>query len=268
MHITSPRLLISWFLTAPFLLFFFAILLCMHPLLVASRAFGLGVFQRALSLLNVLIILALRLAGTKFQVEIQGQIPQSGPLIIVSNHQSMFDIPLFLWYLRRLRPVFVAKKELGRWIPSISFSLRNMGSILIDRKNPSHAVPMIRELGARAEREHFAVCIFPEGTRARDGVIKKFKVSGFTSLLETMPSAKILPVAVENSWILVKNQLLPIPFGITVRFTVFPAIIPHGETPADLLGSVESLIGSAIRQEITPLGLGADKGQATSPAKT
>jgi 1-acyl-sn-glycerol-3-phosphate acyltransferase len=53
--------------------------------------------------------------------------------IVVSNHQSLLDIPILMHYFepdRRL--LFVAKKELGNGIPLISSVLRVGGHALID----------------------------------------------------------------------------------------------------------------------------------------
>ena len=49
----------------------------------------------------------------------------------------MYDISPIMWYLRKHHVKFVAKKELGKGIPSVSYNLRHGGSILIDRKKPT-----------------------------------------------------------------------------------------------------------------------------------
>ena len=78
--------------------------------------------------------------------------PESGPLIIVTNHQSMYDIPPLIWYLRKYHPKFVSKKELGKGIPSVSFNLRHGGSALIDRKDRRQARAELERLGAYIEK--------------------------------------------------------------------------------------------------------------------
>ena len=62
------------------------------------------------------------------------------PYIIVCNHQSLYDIPPLIWYLRQIHPKFISKKELGRGIPSVSFNLRHGGSLLIDRAKAKDAL--------------------------------------------------------------------------------------------------------------------------------
>ena len=62
------------------------------------------------------------------------------PLIIVANHQSTYDIPPIIWYLKKFHPKFISKKQLGRGIPGVSYNLRNGGSVLIDRSRPKESI--------------------------------------------------------------------------------------------------------------------------------
>ena len=127
--------------------------------------------------LNYTIKQSLRLLGTTYSLSGDlDNIPES-PIIVVSNHQSMFDIPVISSTLRALNLRYVAKKELSKWIPSISFNLRYNKSALIDRGNSSQALEEITRLAQDMERYNFSSVIFPEGTRSRDGQLKKFKTS-------------------------------------------------------------------------------------------
>ena len=64
---------------------------------------------------------------------------------MVSNHQSMFDIVVIGGVLFTNYPKYVAKKELGRWLPSISLNLRRGGNALIDRKDRIGSLRAITE---------------------------------------------------------------------------------------------------------------------------
>jgi len=219
--------MISWPTSVVFLICFFSTLGGFHPLLWwnfhRSRVAG----RKVLEAMNATILALLQYcSGTTFEIIFDDDLPNDTPLLIVSNHQSMFDIPLFIWHLRSLTPQFVAKKELGSWIPSISLSLRKMGSALIDRNDRSRTINELREFGARMEREKGCVVLFPEGTRARDGKVKPFRSAGFYALMESMPSAKLVPVSIRNSYLLLKNGLLPVPYGVKVTFHVGPALPP------------------------------------------
>jgi 1-acyl-sn-glycerol-3-phosphate acyltransferase len=175
--------------------------------------------------MNRLIILNLQcFAGMKLKVTVEASFPDNIPIILIANHQSMYDIPIIMWYLRKLEPKFISKKELGKWIPSISFSLRNMGSLLIDRKDRSSSLKAIEIFGRDAADRAHTICLFPEGTRARDGIIKDFKGGGFALLRKTAPEALVIPIAIKGSWKLLKYNLLPIPYGVHVHMHVFPSL--------------------------------------------
>ncbi len=121
--------------------------------------------------------------------------------IVVSNHQSLLDIPILMHYFesdRRL--LFVAKKELGNGVPLISSVLKVGGHALIDRgSNPTRSM---RGLGAFARRcgdIGFWPSIFPEGTRSKDGGLGKFHSAGLRRIMDTAP-APFLVVAIDGGW--------------------------------------------------------------------
>ncbi len=77
---------------------------------------------------NWTLLRCLNVLGTTFHVDINTSIPNNVPIIIVSNHQSMWDISPLSWYLRKYHPKFISKVELGKGIPSVSYNLRHGGS--------------------------------------------------------------------------------------------------------------------------------------------
>ncbi len=183
---------------------------------------------------NFLIIQSLRISGAQFTISNSQNYPLNRPLLIISNHQSMFDIPLIGWALRKHNPKFVAKKELAKHVPFVSMNLRNGAGILIDRSNPSQSIRAIEEYGNVIAKNNYAIALFPEGTRARDGVIKNFKTSGFKTLIKSMPNCLIVPLAIINSWELVKHKMFPVPFGIKVSLKFLPAQEPSDDLVTQL----------------------------------
>ena len=141
----------------------------------------------------------------------------------------------------------MAKKELARGIPSISFNLRHGGNTLIDRGNRDQAIAAIEEIGRRAQARGVSVVIYPEGTRARDGEMGAFKPAGTLALLAAAPALAVVPVAIDGSWELLRYGLRPIPFGTRVRVRV-GAPIPRasGEDREALLARVEAEIRQTI----------------------
>ncbi len=174
--------------------------------------------------LNKALVASLRLLGTKICFEHESKLDPSKEYIIVSNHQSMLDMPLLVCVLGYLRPRYVAKKELSRGKPGISIRLRNDGSALIDRKDARQALPEIKKLGKRMKESGYSAILFPEGTRSRTGAIKEFRPAGFTTLAKAVPEAEIVPVTIEGSWPINAYKLGPIPLGLRIVVRVSPSI--------------------------------------------
>lgn len=248
----APARLLSWIATPVFLFCFGLILIVVHPLLVLGGKLGYRYFKPGQDLLSFLLTKNLALAGVKVRVNLPAELPTGRPVILVVNHQSMFDIPVLKWHLRQLHPRFVSKVELGRGIPSISAVLRYGGAALINRKDPKQAIPEIRKLGTSIIEKCHAACIFPEGTRARDGVMKQFKPAGLSTLVKAAPSAVLLPVAIRGSWEIFKFKLRPIPWGITFQVDVLPFIEPGTIAKEALAGELEARI-RAVVESVPPV---------------
>ena len=87
--------------------------------------------------------------------------------MILSNHQSLVDIPILAYVFSGHSVGFVAKRELRRGIPSVSIALRKGKHILIDRRgNFADAQKELIKL-ARDARKGVCPVVFPEGTRSR-----------------------------------------------------------------------------------------------------
>jgi len=179
--------------------------------------------------------------------KIEGQLPINKPVIIVSNHQSMWDIPPLIWFLRSIHPKFISKIELGKGIPSVSYNLRKGGSVLIDRKDPAQATNEIQKVARYISEHNRSVVIFPEGTRSRDGMPKKFYRKGLLTLFVNAPEAYILPVSINNSWKLQRFGMFPIPMFNLLTFYAHPAIKVNTLPPEILIDKVEKLIKSGVK---------------------
>jgi 1-acyl-sn-glycerol-3-phosphate acyltransferase len=165
----------------------------------------------------------------------------------------MYDIPMIMWECRSREVGFISKKELGRWIPSISFALRRLGSVLIDRKDAAQAVRDIEAFGREKDAERQIAVIFPEGTRARDGVVKKFKATGVNALLRSMPHAIVQPVAVKGNWELLRYHFWPIPWGTSIELEFLEPLnsaageggVVAAEAEARIRAAVEAFQGTS-----------------------
>ena len=220
-----PRL-VDWFFTVPFLVAFGLLLAVFDPIQRLGRLFGPRPHEIVVGLLQVSLVGALRICGTRFQVERSPEVAPCAPYIIIANHQSMFDIPIVMAHLFTNYPKFVSKRELARWIPSVSYNLRRGGNALIDRDNRRQAVRAIRALGEMAQERGVSAVIYPEGTRARRGEMRPFKPAGALALLEAAPALAVVPMAIDESWRLLRYNLFPVPFGVRVH-VYFGAPIPR-----------------------------------------
>ncbi|NRD22063.1 1-acyl-sn-glycerol-3-phosphate acyltransferase [Winogradskyella litoriviva] len=211
------------------------------------KTFGYKGLKNAVDVLQFAIMRCLNILGTQISFNNPYNISTDRPLIIVANHQSMYDISPILWYMRKHHVKFVSKKELGKGIPSISYNLRHGGSVLIDRKNPRQALPAMMKFGEYIEKTKRAAVIFPEGTRSKDGKPRPFKTKGLEMLMKKVPSALIVPITVNNSWKMLRYGTFPMGIGNHIKFTVHkPLEITNFTDKAELIQQVEKTIVEAI----------------------
>ncbi len=242
-----PVRILDWVLGVPFLLAFGAILVLFDPLQRLARLFGPRAHEYVVGWLNVSLVAACRLCGTRLEVERAPGVEPNTPYLLIANHQSMFDIPIVGSLLFSNYPKYVSKRELAKWIPSISYNLRRGGNALIDRADRAQAVEAIRELGARAQSRGVSVVIYPEGTRSRAGELKPFKPGGAIALLEAAPELEVVPVTIDESWRLLCHNLLPVPYGTRIKVR-FGDPIPRSadNTPAQILDRAHEVIEETL----------------------
>jgi 1-acyl-sn-glycerol-3-phosphate acyltransferase len=240
--------ILSYLLSIIFYLFFGLTIVVFHALQwLALNLFGYQAHKKSVDVLNFFLLRCLNLVGTRFQYNNSYTFDKSKPHIIVSNHQSMFDIPPIIWYMRQLHPKFISKKELAKGIPSISFNLRHGGSVLIDRKDAKQALEQIEKLGNYISKSKRAAVIFPEGTRSRTGVPKAFAYNGLKTLFEACPEAVVVPVCVNNSWKLQQYGMFPIGVGAFLKLEVLqPLEVKDFEIP-ELIELLEKRITEKVK---------------------
>lgn len=241
------RKILAYPLTVIYFLFFGITLAVFHPIQwICFNIFGYNAHTKSVSLLNLCLMGATLFLGTRYRFRLHEELPRERPLILVANHQSMNDIPPLIWYLRKHHPKFVSKKELGKGIPSVSYNLRHGGSVLIDRKDKEQSLTEIKKLGHYIEKYNRSAVIFPEGTRSRDGIPKKFHTGGLKALMSAAPSALLVPISINNSWKLLRYGKFPYGIGTFITIDVH-APIPNASEANRILEEIETLIKSAIR---------------------
>ena len=129
-----------------------------------------------------------------FRVEGLDRVDWSQPYVLVANHQSVIDIAV----LFRAVPVplhFLLKQEMTR-MPFVNWYAKAMGMVFIPRDDRRAATASLRR-SAELVRAGAIQCIFPEGTRSRDGKVAPFKPGAFQVAIDA--GAKVLPVALEGT---------------------------------------------------------------------
>jgi 1-acyl-sn-glycerol-3-phosphate acyltransferase len=180
----------------------------------------------------------IRLGGWSVSVEGMPNLPAGGA-VLVSNHQSLVDIPLLVSSFPR--PVrFLAKRELGQ-IPLFGRGMTAAGNVFVDRDDPRDAVHMLRVASARLAGGHLLL-VFPEGTRSGDGSIGEFKPGAF--YLAQKSGAPVVPVYIDGGrCALPKGGLVFRPARLSVR--VLPPL-----SAEERAGGTKERIAMSARERI------------------
>ena len=116
-----------------------------------------------------------------------------GTYVIVSNHQSLADIPLIA-HLRH-DAKWLAKAELLQ-VPVFGWFMRISGDIPVERGDRRKAAQSLLRC-AQCLRKGCSVVFFPEGTRSRTGEVLPFNDGPFQlAIREGIP---VLPLVVEGT---------------------------------------------------------------------
>ena len=214
---------------------------------LALKLGGYRAHKLSVDYLNLSLLACLRVLGTRIRFDNPYPLPSDAPLIVVANHQSMYDIPPLSWFFRAHHPKFVAKQELGRYIPSVSFNLRHGGSVLIDRQDPRQSLRAITSFGKSLENSRHCAVIFPEGTRGRNGKAQSFTENGLKMLTRNAPSAYVVPVTINNAWQLQQYGIFPLGIGVHLSLQVHQPIPASSVSFRELFESVEATISGSIR---------------------
>ena len=129
-----------------YLLFGFTLVIFHAIQWICFNLFGYEAHKKSVDALCFFLVKNTFVLGTKYKVRGLEKIPAGVPIIIVSNHQSFYDIIIIGWFLRKIHPKYISKIELSKGVPSISYNLNHGGSVLINRKNPKQSLTEIRKL--------------------------------------------------------------------------------------------------------------------------
>ncbi|MFC2167590.1 lysophospholipid acyltransferase family protein [Acidobacteriota bacterium] len=150
----------------------------------------------------------------KVHVEGTENVDPTQTYLFMSNHVSLFDIPLLAAYI----PTFVRAVEALRqfkW-PVYGWAIRRLGNIPIDRKNIHASIRSIK-LTEQVLKNGTSIAILPEGHRTRDGRLLPFKKLPFH--LAKQSKVPIIPIGLSGLFQLKSRDSWVIhPVPITIRF--------------------------------------------------
>jgi 1-acyl-sn-glycerol-3-phosphate acyltransferase len=189
-----------------------------------------------------------RQARIQLTVDGRGNLRDGETYVVMSNHQSHYDIPVLFQALGV--PIrMVAKKELFR-IPFMNTAMRAAGFVEVDRGNRQRAIQSLAH--ARAQLSSgVSVWIAPEGTRSDSGRLGPFKKGGFY-LAENL-GLRILPVTIVGTREVLPARGLHVTRGRPVHVTVSSPIDPNAFGPdkrRELISAVREAISQHLPSEL------------------
>ena len=185
-------------------------------------------------------------AGIRLDVKGTENIIHGEPFVIMSNHQSHYDIPV-IYQALRIPLRMVAKKEIFR-IPFMAGAMRAAGFVEIDRRDPASAIRALK-LAYTQLGDAVSLWIAPEGTRSKTGRLGKFKKGGFHLAREA--GMRILPVTIDGTRFALPAGGVRVTRGAIAHVAILPPIDPKAyATMQELVVAVRSAISGALPESI------------------
>jgi 1-acyl-sn-glycerol-3-phosphate acyltransferase len=170
--------------------------------------------------------------------------PEGEAFVVMSNHQSLYDIPCLFQALRPLRLRMVAKKELFR-VPIWAGAMRAAGFVEVNRENRIAAMRSL-DRAREAIKAGTSIWIAPEGTRSSSGELGSFKKGGFH--LAAGAGARILPVSVIGTEGVLPAKGRRVIDGQHVKVVIAPPVDPrdYDKKIGELMAEVRSRLMSGL----------------------
>src|ERR1700723_713239 len=229
------------------LLYFSLAMLLILPLLVlwsliaGDVTFMYNRFQESLRI-------GLRIAGIRVHVEGLENIPQ-GVCIFASNHASNLD-PVALTPNIPRRISLLAKKEVFK-IPVLSKAITLAHLVPADRGDSEAAAESV-DLAIKYLKEGLSFCVYPEGTRSRDGRLLPFKKGTF--LMAIRAAAWVVPVSLAGTQRLMRKGDWTIhPGEVVVRYGPPILAAEYAEDQRDeLRRRAQEMVAAGLPEEQKP----------------
>ncbi|SKB50378.1 1-acyl-sn-glycerol-3-phosphate acyltransferase [Parapedobacter luteus] len=241
------RKFFGYILSPVFYLLFGIVITVFHPVQwLCLKLGGYQAHKKSVDTLNWCLVACYYVLGNTVKFVNKQPLPTDRPILFVANHQSMYDIPPLIFFLRKHHGKFISKIELAKGIPSISFNLRHGGAANIDRKDPKQSIAEILKLANHMKTKKWSAFIFPEGTRSKTGKVKPFNVGGIATILKKVPDVLVVPVVINRSWEMVRYGFFPLNTFTRMSWEVLPPIEPQGLSAEEVVAQAEARIKTKI----------------------
>ena len=232
--LNSLRSLWIWFASA-------VIIAAWLPLLAISRLFERDPVRYRTGRLFRTVGIALAKANPSWRIVVSGEKIENPrkPYVVVSNHQSMADIPIVShlpWEMK-----WLGKAELFR-LPIIGWMMKLAGDIPVERSDRrKSAIAFIHAL--KYLEQHCSVMFFPEGTRSIDGRVQRFADGAFQLAIKAKTA--ILPIALDGSFDCLPKKSWKFGPSLTIQIKVLPPVDTSSFTLDDV-----AVLREKVRQMI------------------
>jgi 1-acyl-sn-glycerol-3-phosphate acyltransferase len=172
--------------------------------------------------------------GFRYRAQGRENLPASGGFVLAAGHVSNLDpwaLGLDLWPARFLR--FMAKSELF-WFPLAQIA-RGAGAFKVRRGQADREAI---ETAVGLAREGHVIAMFPEGTRRRKGIRKKYAAGAHTGAARIAIEAGVplVPAGIKGTNGLRKLERWRVRYGAPIELSDDPA-----ETTERLMAAIHAL---------------------------
>lgn len=174
------------------------------------------------------------LCGIRYRVHGLEHLPQEGPVLLASRHQSAFDT--MVWLLILPRCCYVLKRELLR-IPLIGRLIGAARFIAVDRDAGASAMRHLLRETDRVTAAGGQIVIFPEGTRAPPGTLLPLQPG--VAAIAARGRLAVFPVRTDSGRFWGRRAFRKFPG--TIDITILPPL-PAGLARAELMTTLRDVL--------------------------